>query len=436
VFHLGWFTNYMPPAWNRPWSGNAAHSWQNGDFHVDLARALDRGCFDYLLLEDSSFVSDAYAGTFELELTEMVRSPKHDPMPLAAILARETKGLGVIPTANASLYPPFLLARLISTLDHISGGRTGWNVVTDATSRALANFGDPPQPSADGAVMHDVRYDMADEYVDLVLRLWDSWGPDAVVADHARDVYIDHTKVHRVDFVGEHHSSRGPLNTVPSPQHRPVICQAGGSPRGRAFAARHADTVVAIPKGVEEMKAYRQDVRDLAKAAGRNPDEIKVMYLVSPFLGDTTADALDRRERAFAETDRRVRKRLALMSGGDMDWSGFDLDRPLPDLPEDYRSSYQTFRRLSAGKTFREALAADQTSAVEILGTPDAVAAQLGEIAAEVGGDGFLFYSGSGLLTRRYVDEVVDGLVPELQRRGLTRDHYAHTLLRDTLREF
>jgi FMN-dependent oxidoreductase (nitrilotriacetate monooxygenase family) len=443
MFHLGWFSNYMPPAWNRPWAGNAGREWQNGDFYVDLARALDRGCFDYLLLEDSTFVSNTFGGNFELDLGEMVRAPKHDPMPLAAIIARETKGLGVVATANASLYPPYLLARLISTLDHISGGRMGWNVVTGAAQQALANFGPLPDAhSSSGgsdvtaAQMHDIRYDMADEFVELVSALWGSWDADAVIADHETNTYIDHTKVRTVDYKGEYYSARGPINTVPSPQYRPVIAQAGGSGRGRAFAAKHADTIVALPKGVEEMKKYRSDVRALLSLAGRAPDDCKIMYMVSPVLGETHQDAVDRKERLHAATETRVRKRLALMSGGEFDWSTFDFDQPLPEMPDDGQSIYQTFRRLSEGKTFRQALADDQTESIELLGTVDAVASQMGDLMDEIGGDGFLFYSGSGLITRRYIDEIVDGLVPALQRRGLTRDHYEHSMLRANLMEF
>jgi len=435
MFHLGWFTNYMPPAWNTPWAGNAGREWQDGGFHLDLCRALERGFFDFVLLEDSSFVSNTFGGGFELELGEMVRAPKHDPMPLAAVIAARTRHLGVIATANTSFYPPYLLARLMSTLDHISAGRIGWNVVTGAPDQALANFGGPQGSSTDG-LSHDARYDLADEFVDVVDRLWRSWEPDAVLLDHAGGRYIDAAKVRTIDHRGEYFSSRGPLNTVPSPQYRPVLCQAGGSPRGRAFAARHAEVIIALPKGIEEMRRYRQDVRRLMGEQGRDPDECKVMYIVSPILGDTRQEALERQRRMYADTETRIRKRLALMSGGEFDWSRYDLDRPLPEFDGQGQSIAATFARLAAGKTLRQALIDDQTEAVELVGTAEQVADRIEEVMAATGGDGVVFYSGSGQITRRYVDEIVDGLVPQLQRRGLTRTDYRHDTLRDGLRQF
>ena len=252
--HLGWFTNYLTPSWNREFSGRAADTWMSGDFHVNLARRLEEARFDYLLLEDSSYVSNTYGGSFELELRQMARAPKNDPMPLAAAIARETRHLGLVLTGNTTFYPPFLLARLIRTLDHLSRGRAGWNVVTGAPDQALANFGIRDGALRDGVSAHDLRYDMAEEFIELVVRLWESWEEDAVVADRADDTYVDASKVHTVDFEGKWYSSRGPLNSPPSPQYRPVICQAGGSARGRAFAARHADTVVAMHMGLELMR--------------------------------------------------------------------------------------------------------------------------------------------------------------------------------------
>ncbi|NHI17686.1 NtaA/DmoA family FMN-dependent monooxygenase [Microbacterium excoecariae] len=435
--HLGWFTNFLPPSWNRTWSGRAADTWASGQFHINVARRLEEGCLDYLLLEDSSYVSNAYGGEFELELRQMSRAPKHDPMPLVAAMARETRHLGLVATANTTYYSPFLLARLMSTLDHISGGRAGWNIVTGGPNQALANFGlDQRAELKDSASAHDLRYDIADEFADVVLKLWDSWEADAVIADREADRYIESAKVHTIDHVGEHFRSRGPLNTIPSPQHRPAICQAGGSPRGIAFAAKYADTIVALPKGVEYMTSYVADVRRSLEEQGRDPHSVKIMFLVSPTLGDDDADARRRRDADRARVDERIRQRLSLMSGGDEDWSTYPLDEPLPDLDKTGQSSSNTFLRVNAGKTFRQALAEDTTEAVELVGAPETVAERMGEVAEATGGDGFLFYSGSGQLTMRYVDEVIDGLVPALQRAGLARTEYVSSTLRETLQEF
>ena len=434
MFHLGWFTNYMTPAWNKPWAGNAGRTWANGDFYLDMARQLDRAGFDFIMLEDSTALSDTYGGTFEAELRQMVRAPKHDPVPLVPLLAHVTRGLGVVATCSTSFYPPYLLARTMSTLDHLTNGRAGWNIVTSAGSAAAQNFGMDDLPP------HDERYDIAEEFATLVEQLWDSWEPEALLVDHDTNTYIDHEKVHRVDFRGKYFASRGPLNTLPGPQGRPVMLQAGGSPVGRAFAARHADAVVSIPKGVEAMRTYRDDMSRLAADAGRDPKAVKVFYIVSPIVAETHEEAVARKERLYALETERLEKRLLLMSGGDLDLSRFPLDEPLPAIAaassNGSQSILQTFLDRAQGKTLRDAAVADQTESLELVGTPDAVAGQMAEVMAEVGGDGFLVYSGSGQLTRRYITEICDGLVPELQRRGLTRTEYTSPLLRDNLLAF
>jgi len=433
--HLGWFTNYLTPSWNREFSGRAADTWLSGDFHVNLARRLEEARFDYLLLEDSSYVSNAYGSSFDLELQAMARAPKNDPMPLAAAIARETSRLGVVVTGNTTFYPPFLMARLIRTLDHLSRGRTGWNVVTGAPNQALANFGLKNPDLRDGESAHDLRYDMADEFVDLVVQLWESWEADAVVADRAEDRYIDASKVHTVDFEGKWYSSRGPLNSPPSPQYRPVICQAGGSTRGRAFASKWADTIVALPKGVDQMRDYVREVRQGLEDAGRDPASCKVLFIVTPTVGETDADAIALRERQFARRSERARQRLALMSGGDVDYSATPLDEPLPAIPTQGQSISAEFLRRHAGKRFEDALVDDQTESVELVGSPVTVAEQMVDTLEQTGGDGYLFYSGSGQLTMRYVDEVVDGVVPLLQRWGQARSEYTSTTLAGHLAE-
>jgi len=165
-FHLGWFVNFTVDAWNGPWASSNGPDWTGG-FYIDMARALDRACFDYMILEDTCMVSDAYGGSFETSLKHAVFAPKHDPVPLVPLIAQATSRLGVVATMSTSFYPPFLLARLSATLDHICRGRFGWNIVTSGEDRAAQNFG------MEKLTEHDLRYDIADEYVDLVCQLWD-----------------------------------------------------------------------------------------------------------------------------------------------------------------------------------------------------------------------------------------------------------------------
>jgi FMN-dependent oxidoreductase (nitrilotriacetate monooxygenase family) len=327
-----------------------------------------------------------------------------------------------------------MLARLCGTLDHIAGGRFGWNIVTSGEDGSARNFG------MDKLYEHDLRYDMADEYLDLVNQLWDSWEPDAVVRDRETGTYADPGKVHTIDFAGKFYKSRGPLNTVPSPQIRPTFVQAGGSPRGREFASRNADSIIATATGIEGMRAYRDDVRARAEKNGRNPDDIKVLFLVSPTLGGTEEEARAKQARA-AESRYAIETTLAgISSVTGIDFSKFDLDEPLPEglTTNGERGSLDKFAQWGRGKTLRQ-LVADRLNAsgcIELVGTPDQVAETMGAAMEEVGGDGFLITSAGQRLSRALIADVTDGLIPALQRRGLTRTSYTRQHLRDTLREF
>jgi FMN-dependent oxidoreductase (nitrilotriacetate monooxygenase family) len=267
MFHLGWFVGkgYSVHAWNQPWSGSIGTDWAEPDLYLDLARALERACFDYMLIEDGSFVADAYQGSPEWYLRNAYAVPKSDPLPLVPLLGYVTKRLGIVATVTTSFYPPFLAARLGATLDHLTHGRVGLNIVTAHNDRAAQNFG------LDRHYEHDLRYEMADEWMEVVNRLWASWQPGAVVADPESGVFADPTKVHPIHFEGRFYKSRGPLNTVPGPQGRPVICQAGGSPAGIAFAAKHADSVIAKVRGIAAAKSFRQRMTAHMDQLGRNP---------------------------------------------------------------------------------------------------------------------------------------------------------------------
>jgi 3,4-dihydroxy-2-butanone 4-phosphate synthase/GTP cyclohydrolase II len=309
-----------------------------------MAQAMEKACFDYIMIEDTLMVSEAYGGNSEVYLKYATMAPKHDPAPLAAIMAAATAKMGVVATMSTTFYPPFLLARLCSTLDSIAEGRFGWNIVTSGEDGSAQNFG------MDKLAEHDLRYDIADEYVDLVCQLWDSWEPDAVIRDRETNTYADFKKVHAINFAGKYFKSRGPLNTVRSPQGRPVFVQAGGSPRGRQFASKSADSIIAVANGVAGMKAYRDDVRARAEAQGRNPDDIKVLFVVSPVLGTAEEEALARKK-ASAEDPAFFEQSLASISSvTDIDFSQFDLDEPLPLLDTNgERGSLDKFAQWGSG---------------------------------------------------------------------------------------
>jgi FMN-dependent oxidoreductase (nitrilotriacetate monooxygenase family) len=329
-------------------------------------------------------------------------------------------------------WPPFMLARVCTTIDHISGGRFGWNIVTSGEDAAAQNFGLDELPP------REQRYAMADEYMEIVYRLFDSWEPGAVVKDRETGIYADYRKVHPINFEGEYFKVRGPLNTVPGPQGRPTFVQAGGSPRGRAFAARHADSVIAPTMRLTGIKEYRDDVRAHAVKQGRNPDDIKVLWLVYPILGETNEEAREKHRRMVNEPNF---VQAALASAGttsDIDFSQYSLDEPLPGrlTTNGEQGSLDRFQQWGSGKTLRQLASERFDNELDLIGTPDEVADKMAAVIDYVGGDGFLISTPFQRTSRRFINEVCEGLVPALQRRGLVREAYTQPTLRQTLREF
>src|SRR5262249_41080757 len=257
-----------------------------------------------------------------------------------------TTHLGLVPTLSVSEYPPYLLARLVNSLDHVTEGRIGWNCVTGSNDGAAQNYGnDKHRP-------HDERYDVADEFADIVTRLWEAWEPDAVVLDRDKPMFADGSKVHPVNHEGKYFRCRGPLNAPRSPQGRPPICQAGGSPRGQEFAAKWADTIITDAGSVESMKAYRENVRRRAAAAGRDPDNVKVLFLAYPLVDLTMEAAQERRRLLREDANRHLEMQLSSMSRlTNIDFSQFDLDEPLPML---HTNGHQSSLAKWIGKTPRE----------------------------------------------------------------------------------
>lgn len=428
-FHLAWFTNFTAGDWNGVFS-HGGSPW-DGKFYVEMAQALERACFDYVIYEDKLLVPEAHRGSTETTLKYAHQVPKHDPVPLAAMVAAATSRVGVVPTMSTLGWPPFMLARVSSTIDHISGGRFGWNIVTSGEDLAAQNFGMDKLPP------RDQRYAMADEYMDLVNQLFDSWEPDAIVKDYDRGVYADHAKVHPVHFAGEYFKCRGPLNTAPSPQGRPTYVQAGGSPRGRDFAAKHADSIIATANQISGMKEFRDDIRARAVALGRDPDEIKVLYLVYVCVAETNEEARAKHERMLDEPSFVDASISGIGQITDIDFSQYDLDKPLPHLTTNGESgALDKFQQWGSGKTLRQLARERYDNGLDLIGTPDDVAARMGHAMEEVGGDGFLISTPFQRLTRRYINEVCEGLVPALQRRGLMRTAYHGPTLRENLRAF
>ncbi|GAA4675764.1 NtaA/DmoA family FMN-dependent monooxygenase [Frondihabitans cladoniiphilus] len=434
-FHLAWFTSFNSPAWRSAWGGETGTEWMTGEYFVDMARSLERAGFDFMMFEDSTMVSEALGGTSEMDLKHGLHSPKMDPLPLLPLLAAATKHMGFIATASTSFYPPFILARTMATLDHLTRGRIGWNVVTSSEDIAGKNYGMDSLPE------HDERYDRADEFVDVVEQLWDSWEPGAIVMNQETGHYADHTKVHPINFEGKYHKVRGPLNMPAGPQGHPVLCQAGGSPRGREFSSAHANAIVTALPTVDKMKAYRADIRERAARQGRNPDDIKVMYLVQPIIGETEAEARAKFHQIYGMDDpMQIEQTLGVISAvTEIDFFQFPLDEEMPEgvTTNGHQSILDDFIQRNRGKTLRESLSERARLGPELVGTAESVADQMDSMMEEVGGDGFLIRAETGLShNRRYIDEISSGLAPVLRRRGLIRSSYDHALFKDNLLAF
>jgi FMN-dependent oxidoreductase (nitrilotriacetate monooxygenase family) len=433
-FHLAWFLQgSSAQAWGEEWTGHIGANWMVPELFLDLARSLERACFDYVLIEDSSYIGESYGGR-GIYLEKAIAVPRQDPAIVAALMTQHTSRIGIVPTFGTYSHHPYLLARMIASLDQVSQGRIGWNAVTGSSDYAAMNYGMPGMPE------HDHRYDMADEYMTAVKGLWGSWEPGAIVDNRENGVFVDPAKVHSIDFEGKYFKTRGPLNAGPCPQGQPVIAQAGGSPRGRAFAARHADTIVAHPKGIGAMKAYRDDVRRHMVACGRNANDCKVLFMIAPILGETEEEAQVNKQRRAARAAETVAERLAHFGKvTNLDFSGFDLDKPICDIElttNGHQLNLEQFKRIAGTRTLRETMADYNATSlsVELVGTSDSVAAKMGEVMEEVGGDGYLFSLNN--VSRRTLAEIEDGLVPALQARGLARKAYAFTQFRDNLLEF
>ena len=294
--------------------------------------------------------------------------PKHDPAPLAALIAASTDKMGIVSTLSTMAYPPFLLARLCATIDNIAEGRFGWNIVTSGEDTAAQNFGLDKLPP------RELRYEMADEYMEVVNQLFASWDPDAVVMDRETDTYADFSKVRPIHFEGKYFKCRGPLNTVPCPQGRPTYVQAGGSPTGRAFAAKHADSIIAVANGVAGHEGLSRRCPRTSCRHGPQPGRHqgfvpgRAVARSTPMKKPATSSTSWSTSPAFIEH--------ALAKYGsftDVDFSKYELDKPLPGklTTNGEQGSLDKFQQFGSDKTLRQLVADGGTSSsIELVGTP------------------------------------------------------------------
>ncbi len=322
-FHLAWFMNFTPDEWREPF-GNGGPPW-DGQFYVEMAQTLERACFDYIMIEDKLMVPETYGGSRDFALRNAMMVPKHDPAPLAVAMGMATSRLGVVATMSTMSYPPFMLARLSSTIDSLTRGRFGWNIVTSAEDLAAQNFGMDKLP------LREHRYAMADEYMHVVRALFDSWEPDAIVLDRKNGVYADPSKV-------PHHRPQGRVPTrcagrsIRCPRRRAARYSCRPAPR-RAAATSPPSTPIPSYRwrtASRAWKAFREDIRARAVAQGRDPNEIKVLFCITPTLADTEEEARAKYIRTTT-SDNFVTDILSSISAiTEIDFSQFEVDQPLP----------------------------------------------------------------------------------------------------------
>ncbi|MEJ3405121.1 NtaA/DmoA family FMN-dependent monooxygenase [Rathayibacter sp. YIM 133350] len=429
--HFGWFlgAGFGVQGWGDP-SYGIGYDWKQPQVYQDAARVFEASGFDLFVIEDGVTVPDTYGGTAEVNLAAARFVPKHDPLPLVPYLLGATSKLGIVPTLSASFYEPFTAARLLSTLQHFADGRLGFNVVTSGSDLAAQNYG------LDKQIEHDLRYDRADEWVDVVRKLWRSWEPDAIVEDAKGGVFADFRKVHTIDHTGRFFQVRGPLTNAPLAEE-PVMVQAGASGRGQAFAGKHSDVVLALASTPERMRAHRESVRQAAADAGRDPDAIRVLFVVQPIVTANAEESAAVRARRSELTQAAIDEALQSISYlTGTDFKRFDLDEPLPELTTNSnQGTLDNFVKSAPdGSTLREIL---QTRAngdgLAVIGTADEVADHLGELGDAVGGDGFLF---TGQVHPANVHRTLDSLVPALRRRGILRTELGDGGLRANLLDF
>jgi|UniRef100_A0AAU3HWA2 FMN-dependent oxidoreductase (nitrilotriacetate monooxygenase family) len=392
------------------------------DYYIRLAKAAEHALFDALFIVDSQFINATYPAHYLNRL---------EPLTLLSAVATHTRHIGLVGTASSTYNSPFNLARRFASLDHISGGRAGWNVVTSFDTGTSRNFG------LDEHLDYTTRYGRALEFVRVARGLWDSYEDDAFPADVDRGVFLDPAKLHALDHEGEHFKVAGPLNLSRSPQGQPVIFQAGVSEEGRDLAAQVAEGIYAPGGSLQQAQEYYADIKKRTASYGRNPDHIKIFIHGSPVVA-ATDEAARRREREIFEEDNDFDRNLALLgrSFGAYDFSAHDLDAPFPDVAHLAEKGGRTGasalieRARTEGLTLRQvAESVNQFRGSPFVGAPETVADTVEKWFDAGTFDGIN-------LAFRTEDELnlfVDGVVPILQKRGLFRTEYAADTLRGNL---
>ena len=432
--HLAQFLVHGPTyhslaMWRHPETAARNYDWTQPELYQHIAQVCERGKFDMVFFADLNYISDTFRGSLEPALRYAAQAPEHDPIPLVTSMAAVTSHVGLGATFSVSHQHPFYAARLWATLDHLTKGRAAWNVVTSLNHNQAANYGEERADT-------DSRYDRAHEFVEVCKELWQSWDEDAVVMDRENAIFADASKVHRIEHEGEFFKSRGPLNVVRSRHGGPAIIQAGTSPKGMDLAAKFADAIFAIQPRVENAAEYYAAVKGRMDGFGRRPEECKILFGMQPIIGASEAEAVEKQE---------LHNSLMPLDGGmtilsshlDFDLSKLDADEKIAERTEpELQRMHSRFLKPS-GESMTVAEVAQRhgqgVSLPQFVGTADAIVDQMEAYIEVVGGDGFMI---SPIYCPGAIEEFVDQVVPEMQRRSLFRTDYAGTTQRDHLGQY
>lgn len=404
--------------WRHP--DRNVHASTNFPLYRHQAQLAEKGKFDFLFVADSLSINEKssphYLNRFE-------------PLTILSALAAVTDHIGLVGTLSVSYTEPFNVARQFASLDHISNGRAGWNVVTSWLSDTAANFGRREHPA------HSERYRIAAEHLSVVQGLWDSWEDDALVGDKNSGLFVDPNKLHRLDHAGPYFQSRGPLNIGRSPQGQPVIFQAGASDTGRDFAARHAEAVFCGPADIDEGRLYYADLKQRARKLGRVADEPLILPGAAPIVGLTEEEAEARYQELAALTSIDTGLGFLSRAFNDHDFRQYDLDASFPDVEHignesNQSASQRILKRVrDAQLTIRQIALELSTPRGDFVGTPVQVADALQNWFETGAADGFVIFEPLPGQLELFIEHVV----PLLQQRGLFRHDYEHTTFRENL---
>jgi len=416
-------------SWRHP---ATEHGFLDAGYYQKLGRTLEEGCFDLMFFDDRLAMPGIYGGSVAEAVRLGARPVKLDLSIVLGLVAGATSSIGLGATYSTTYYTPFHVARTFATLDHLSGGRAAWNVVTSVNDSEAQNYG------MKEVLEHDARYDRADEFLEATTGLWDTWEDDALVLDRASGTFADPDKVHELNYEGDWFSVRGPLTVPRCPQGRPVLLQAGSSGRGQEFAAKWAELIFTGDPGIDVARSHYKGQKESIALAGRDPDQVRMLPMAYTVVGESTAHAQER-EQLFLNDLVDPKASLTLLSElMNHDFSSMALDDPITDeLIESVsgiRGLVQNLRKHIGGDTLTLAdLAGHRATLLQgprFVGTGRSVADQMEEWFEGDACDGFVI---AATHVPGAYEDIVRMVVPELQRRGLFRTEYTGATLRENL---